>query len=254
MSLGRFPWVLTLFAAIAFVVLVTLGMWQMRRLEWKEDLLARRAALAEAPAIPLEEALARTTDPAGLDLTRVWADCPGLDRAPYQQVYTLVQGRVAYRLVSACRLPEGGPFDAVLVDRGYVGEEVSARPVEEIDDYPVRVTGVLTTPASAGGRVIGQVELVADPAASATTGPQRQIWMIRNLPGIAEALGSRRPAPVFLSAETSSNPDWLALKPGLPPTSAISNNHLQYALTWFGLAAVLACIYGAMLIRRLRTQ
>jgi surfeit locus 1 family protein len=52
-------------------------------------------------------------------------------------------------------------------------------------------------------------------------------------------------------AETSSNPEWKALKPIALPAQ-ISNRHLEYAVTWFGLALTLAGVYAAMLFKRLR--
>ena len=60
-----------------------------------------------------------------------------------------------------------------------------------------------------------------------------------------------RPAPVFLMAETSTNPGWQALVPA-PLPAEITNRHLEYALTWFGLAAALAGVYAALLFKRLR--
>ena len=32
---------------------------------------------------------------------------------------------------------------------------------------------------------------------------------------------------------------------------ALPDNHLQYALTWFGLALALACVYGVWIARRI---
>ena len=67
-----------------------------------------------------------------------------------------------------------------------------------------------------------------------------------------EALGERRgPAEEArtLYALTSSNPEWLALKPSDPP-AAFSNNHLGYAITWFGLALALLGVYVALLRRK----
>ena len=59
------------------------------------------------------------------------------------------------------------------------------------------------------------------------------------------------PSPWTLFALTSSNPEWLALKPSAPP-AAFANNHLGYAITWFGLALALAGVYIALLRRKLR--
>ncbi|MNI10761.1 SURF1 family protein [compost metagenome] len=57
-------------------------------------------------------------------------------------------------------------------------------------------------------------------------------------------------APFTVYATTSTNPGWPALRPVAPP-AAFSNNHLGYALTWFGLAAVLIVFYVVLLRRRL---
>ena len=69
---------------------------------------------------------------------------------------------------------------------------------------------------------------------------------------MAAALGAARPAPVMLMAETSTNPGFTALKPS-PVPAEISNRHLEYALTWFGLAAALAGVYAARLRKHYRS-
>ena len=69
---------------------------------------------------------------------------------------------------------------------------------------------------------------------------------------MAAALGAPRPAPVMLLAETSSNPEFAALVPS-PIPAAISNRHMEYALTWFGLAAALIGVYGALLRKHFRS-
>jgi surfeit locus 1 family protein len=66
---------------------------------------------------------------------------------------------------------------------------------------------------------------------------------------MAKALNAAEPAPLFLMAETSTNPGWKALDPAPLPLH-IPNRHLEYALTWYGLAAVLLGVYAAMLFRR----
>ena len=71
-------------------------------------------------------------------------------------------------------------------------------------------------------------------------------WYSRDAPAMAKALGVTAPAPLFLMAETASNPNWAALTPA-PLPGEIPNRHLEYALTWFGLAAALACVYAASL-------
>ena len=68
---------------------------------------------------------------------------------------------------------------------------------------------------------------------------------------MARALKIEGPiSPFTVFALTSTNPDWQALKPSAPP-AAFSNNHLGYALTWFGLAVALIAFYAVLLRRRL---
>ena len=74
----------------------------------------------------------------------------------------------------------------------------------------------------------------------------------RDNAAMARALGIEGPVEArTLYALTSSNPEWPALKPSAPP-AAFSNNHLGYALTWFGLAIALVVFYAALLLRRHR--
>lgn len=221
-----FPVLLTLVAAAAFAVLVSLGVWQLQRLAWKQDLLARIEAARSAAPVTLEQALARP-DP---EFARVTALCRGLDRAPYVELQTLLDGESGVRLVSLC-----SPQTPILVDRGFVPDDVSARPPSDGGAMPVAVRGVLRR---------GE-------AANAFTPPaeDRRVY-VRDLAAMAERLGGGR-TDLMLVAETSTNPEWRALRPAALP-AGLTNNHLGYALTWFGLAAALAGVYAAMLWRRLK--
>jgi surfeit locus 1 family protein len=79
--------------------------------------------------------------------------------------------------------------------------------------------------------------------------PQDNHWYSRDVPAMAKALGAPDPAPVMLMAETSTNPQWKALIPA-PIPADIPNRHLEYALTWFGLAGSLLAVYAAAVWRR----
>lgn len=230
----RFPVGLTIATAIAMAILLGLGTWQLQRLAWKRDVLARIEALQSAPARPVAPVLAARAAGRDVDFTRVRAVCPGLASAPYVELYGLRDGQAGARLVSACAV-EGAPYRAILVDRGFVADTISARPpVDAADRAPVDVIGVLRSPE----------------AGNAFSPPNRaDRWFTRDVAGMAAALRAADPAPVFLMAETSSNPEWKALTPA-PVPAAISNRHLEYAVTWYGLAAALAGVYAAMLLKR----
>jgi surfeit locus 1 family protein len=70
----------------------------------------------------------------------------------------------------------------------------------------------------------------------------------RDVVAIAAALGAPAPAPVFFMLESPA-PRGLGPRPAPVPTN-IPNNHLGYALTWFGLAAALIGVYVASLRSR----
>jgi surfeit locus 1 family protein len=236
---GRFPLGLTLATAIAFAILVALGVWQLERLTWKEDLLAHVAALQSArpqPVGPVLDALAQGRD---VGFTRVQVSCPGLATAPFLELYGLREGQAGSRLVSACEV-ESARYRTVLVDRGFVGDDISARPaIDASDRTPVELTGVLRNPEKG----------------SFVTPPNRadtNRWFSRDVAAMAAALKAPQPAPVFLMAETSSNPQWKALVPA-PLPAEIPNRHFAYALTWFGLAGALAAVYAAVLLGRRKT-
>lgn len=221
-----FPWILTIATALALAVLVSLGVWQVQRLHWKEGLIARIDAAQAAAPIPLDQALARP-DP---EFTRVIVTCRGLDRAPFVSLQTLVDGAPGVRLVSLCS--EDVPL---LVDRGFVAEDISARPPQDGSTMPVVLRGVLRR---------------GEPANAFTPPPGQGLVYVRDIGLLADTLGvpsARR--DLMIVAETSSNPEWPALRP-VPLPEGLSNNHLGYAITWFGLALALVGVYVAMLYRR----
>jgi surfeit locus 1 family protein len=220
---------------IALGILISLGVWQLQRLKWKEDLLARVAALQTAQAKPLDQVLKAGGD---LDYVRATFDCPDLERRPMLRMFGLHDGVAGYRLVAACPVTSG-PYASVLVDRGFISTEQSAVAMQPgRETLPGPVTGVLrkgdkatfVTPANRIGE---------------------NLWYSRDVPAMAKALNVRAPAPVFLMLE---KPAPLPSGPLPAPVPVdIPNRHLEYALTWFGLAAALVGVYVAMLFRKRQT-
>lgn len=230
-----FPLGLTIATLIAAGILVWLGSWQMQRLAWKIDLLARIAALQAAPARPLGPVLDGLAHGGQGDFIRVKVECPGLGAAPYLELYSVRETGAGLRLISACAV-ESVTYRTILVDRGFIADIISARPpVNPADRTPVTLVGVLRAPDKA--------TFVTPPNDLAGNH-----WYSRDVPAMAAHLKAPAPAPIILAAETSSNPGWQALKPE-PLPAEIPNRHLEYALTWFGLAGALAAVYSAMLWR-----
>ncbi|HEV2081349.1 MAG TPA: SURF1 family protein [Brevundimonas sp.] len=230
---GRFPWVLTVVCGTALALLIGLGAWQVRRLAWKESLIAQAAAAAAAPPAPLGEVLDGGDDP---EFRRVIATCSRLSGAPSVELQSIQDGEAGVRLVSLCRFDATTP--PILIDRGFVAETVSARPGPLPDDSRRNVP------------VLAQLRRVPPPGPLAPA-PQGGRFFARDVPAMGRALGAAEVQPMVLFALASTDPDWKALRPSAPP-AAFSNNHLGYALTWFGLAIALTGFYVALLRRRLR--
>jgi surfeit locus 1 family protein len=231
---------LTIAAAIVFAICCGLGVWQLQRKAEKTRDLARLASLSHAPASPLVDAL--TALAAGHDETfvHVTAICAGLDKAPFAELYAVVDGRPGVRLISACRVADGR-YGGVLVDRGFIDDAVKTRPpVDKASIDPTPVSGVLRRPSPRNAFTPKRV----------STQP---LWFWRDVPGMARMLDLNNPAPLMLISETASNPDQSELRPApLSGDEGANSRKGEYALTWFGLALVLACFYAAMLTKWLR--
>ena len=227
---------LSVLTLLAFALLVGLGVWQVRRLQWKTELLAEIEAARQAPALPLAEALDDVSrgEPAGW--RRVIANCPGLEQSALAEMHAIEEGVVGRRWISACRLEEA-PYSAILVDRGFVPQGV-APPPPSGGEGPRPVVGFLRA-AEPPGRFA---------PASSRDEAGGGVWYARDLPGMAAFLDLENAAPVFLMLE--SPPPASGLPRPAPLPTRISNNHLGYALTWFGLAAALLGVYLAMMFKK----
>ncbi len=228
------PW-LAGFTLLAFAVLVALGVWQLQRRAWKLDLLARIEAAERSPPQRLQLLLGRGAEPGALEFRPAFVYCRGVEHARFVELYALVEGRPGWRLISACPLSEGS-YDAVLVDRGVAPDappgESGARPPVEFSQEVVRVAGVLRAPGERG---------------RFTPEARDGRWFWRDIPSMGAALGVARPAPVMLTSAAA-----LPAGAGLvaaPLPREVSNRHLEYALTWFGLAGALVAVYAALVLK-----
>ncbi len=230
-----FPFLLTLFTMAAMALLIGLGVWQVERLRWKTQLLARIAVARTEPPERLVVALGQAADGVGIDYRRVQADCPDIETTPFVRLYAVNDAGAGYRIITACRLA-GGAYGSILVDRGFIAR----------DDADRLSPGAGET---LSGPVVGILRR-GDPRNIVTpeNQPAQNLWYWRDIPAMAAALGASRPAPTFLMLQRPA-PKGFGPQPA-PTPSDIPNNHLQYAVTWFGLAAALAGVYFAVLWRR----
>lgn len=210
----RFPVGLTLAAIVVIGICTALGVWQLGRAQWKAHELTRIAAMKAATAQPLGPVLARSAAGQDQSFARVAVTCaPGSAPTDYKLVPE--DGDWIARARAVCRLPAGGAYDAVLVDRGVLAAS----------------RGLTTAPTT-------------------VLPPPREVVGVLFRQADAKPAGAAHPAPYVLVVERET-----PAAPGVTPTpypDAASNLEYvgTYAPTWFGLAAVALCFYAAMLWRR----
>ncbi|MET0518189.1 MAG: SURF1 family protein [Burkholderiaceae bacterium] len=229
---------LALGAALLFVGLILLGNWQLRRLAWKRELIAHVAERAHAPAVPLPPRSAWPGVTAASDEYRHVRLSGRFVHAQQTLVQASTELGSGFWVITPLRLANDG--GTVLVNRGFVPEAM--RRVE---------AGAAESEQSLSGLL-----RISEPAGF---WPRRNDaaagrWFSREVPAIAAARGLADVAPFFVDADAGT--DAQAWPRGGLTVLVFQDRHLGYALTWYGLAALL--LLGAAIVareeRRLRTR
>lgn len=231
----RFRPVLTIFAAIGLSILLALGFWQLQRLEWKNDLIAAVEARVGAAPEPFAKVFAEWR--AGRDREYSPVTLAGVFRHELEaHVYGTLEGVAGYYVFTPLRLESpAGVADFVYVNRGFVPQELKA-PEHRADgqvEGPVAITGLFRAPQDEQG-LAALVALKDDPSAN--------FWHRRD-PSLFAAHARLSAAPVYVDSFGKENP--AAWPKGGTTRLDFSNRHLEYALTWFGLAGALAAVWFA---------
>lgn len=223
----------------ATTVLCALGVWQLRRLAWKEALIATIEARISAPARPLAEIETRWRETGDADYFPAWA--VGTFRHENEQYfYTTRKGAVGWDVFAPLELADGR---ILMVNRGFVPDarrDPSTRQVGQLSGEQ-RVEGLARNPLSEKPN-----PFVPD------NEPANRTFFWRNLAAMAAAakIEDNDLVPFFLDAGDSQNPGGLPV--GGSTIVDLPNNHLLYAVTWFGLAACCVGVGGALLLRGAR--
>ncbi len=221
---------LTALMLASLALLIGLGVWQLKRLEWKQGLIAQIEARTKGPPITLKDAVALAGQGRDPSYYRVRVD-GRFHHAKERYLYAVSEGRVGWHVITPLETEDG---DIVLVDRGFVPDELkdpSARAPGQVENV-VTVTGIARSPET-------QTLFTPD------NEPKVNRWFWRDLAGMARSMfpaGTIDVAPFFLEADKSKVPGFWP--EGGQTRLEIPNNHLQYAITWFLLGACLLIVYG----------
>ena len=231
----RLPVFATILTLCAVAVLCGLGTWQVQRMHWKQGLLADlQAAYNTGTLPPLSFEDIGDIAAGGMNFAR------GTVQGRYRHELEIAlgprtwEGRPGYHILTPLELDRGG---FVIVNRGWAPldkKDPAGRPDSQPGGY-VMATGLFRRPEAPNMFVPEN-----DPAAGQ--------WHSVDLAQIAAASKLDRVAPLVLYAEEESGQPALPVKEALrwqPP-----DNHLSYAIFWFGMAGILLVIFTLRFARK----
>lgn len=242
---GRRPvWGVLLAAVIGCLILGGLGTWQLKRLAWKQGLIERISERVHAPPVDLAAAMHQWQETGEVEYVHV--KVLGRFEGRDSFYFTVGGAGPGYNVYTPLRTGAG---PVILVNRGFIpdamlpaGDGDVARPAGDVE-----VSGLARAAEAPGLFTPG-------PPAPNRRGP----WLSRDLTGMAARAGITGTAesvglvPFFLDADRSTTP-----LPGTPMGGTtrleLPNRHLEYALTWYGLAVTLA-VMAALFIRQRRRR
>ncbi|MEJ5079343.1 MULTISPECIES: SURF1 family protein [unclassified Ochrobactrum] len=223
----RFPWGVLIASLIAFAILISLGTWQVERLNWKEALLASTQERVHEAPLPLADMEKIYRDEGTVEYRPVTVSGTFMHQGERHFLATY-QGQPGFNVYTPLML-EDGRF--VLINRGFVPYEKKDRQTR-LDgqlDGPVTITGLARDPlTSKPGYFLPDND--AD----------KNIFYWKDWSAMAESadIPSLDDAvPFFIDAD--NKPNFGGLPIGGITIIDFPNNHLQYAVTWYGLALAL---------------
>jgi surfeit locus 1 family protein len=227
---------LLVFATLLMAILLGLGAWQLQRLQWKENLIAQSKSAVNAKPVSLTDIEAGLEN--GYDVNLLRVRMTGIYHHDLERYVYRSNGKKPGFHVVTPFIEETGYV--VLVDRGWVNEK-NRLPKDRQDarkpEGKINITGITRVHATGLKMFLPDADR------------KKNIWYWYDRNGLAqsypEGLGQSADgqmaitAALFLQVEPGGEPG-NGLWPQIPPVEIkLTNNHLQYAITWFALALAL---------------
>jgi surfeit locus 1 family protein len=227
---------LLVLGSLALLILLALGTWQVQRLHWKEGLIQTIDARTHSSPRPLADVEREFASTGDVDYIPVTVSGTFLHSGE-RHFYSTWQGEAGFNVYTPLALDDGR---YILINRGFVPYDVkdaAKRPSGQ-------VTGRVTVSGLARNPLPGKPSIMLPDNDVA-----RNIFYWKDRDAMAASAGlpaGAKLVPIFIDADNTPNPGGLPV--GGVTIIDLPNSHLQYAMTWYGLAAALA----AVLILRLR--
>ncbi|MDO9415767.1 SURF1 family protein [Pararhizobium sp.] len=226
---------LVLLAVLA--TLIGLGNWQVQRLAWKDNLLASIAERRSAPPVPLSDI--ETMLAAGQDIEYRTTTVTGtFDHTKERHFLATYDGESGFYVYTPLILTDGR---TLFVNRGFVPYDRK--------DAATRPQGQTTGAVTISG--LARAKLLQKPSAMVPDNdPAKNIfyWKDLDIMAATDGLDATKVVPLFLDADATPNPGGLPV--GAVTQIDLPNSHLQYAVTWYGLAAALVLVSGVFVFRK----
>jgi surfeit locus 1 family protein len=227
---------MTIACVILFAILCGLGVWQLERLQWKLALIAEVNARTHAAPVTVDvvRGLGEAAQYRRVTLRGTF------NHAQEDYVFATATGSdPVYHVLTPFLIADGTARHWLMVDRGAVPKERLDPASREAGNVAglTTVTGIWRTPDAPG---------LFTPAADVA----HRVWYARDLAAMARTDGIALQAPVVIEADATPNPGgWPR---GGQTVVEFRNQHLSYAVTWFGLALCLLGVWLAYNISKAR--
>lgn len=230
-------WLALVVVPVALVILLSLGTWQVNRLQWKESLLADIAERSKGPAIPIAEVERQLAAGEPIDYRHATASGRYLNDKERHFLATF-EGQSGFYVYTPLEFADGR---YLLVNRGFVPydrKDPATRPESQLEGEQT-VIG------------LARAKLTEKPSSLVPDNDEKaNIFYWKDLGRMAASvsLPEDRVLPFFLDADATP------VAGGFPRGGVtqidLPNNHLQYAITWYGLAFALVAVTIAGFFRR----
>jgi surfeit locus 1 family protein len=224
------PFVMTLVVA---ALLISLGTWQLQRRAWKLGIIERIETRIHHDPISLQAAIDGWRQSHDIDYTRVRLTGRFLHEQE-RHFYAIVEGQAGWKIITPLRTDSG---DIVLVDRGFVPGPLKDSAARQ----GAQAEGIATlTGLARASQPQGWFTPANDAAANR--------WFWRDVPGLIASLPpdlAPKAAPFIVEAEAEPQAGAGEWPRAGVTILTIPNRHLEYALTWFALAATLLVVFAA---------